>query len=130
MFVFWCATKTCTADGSLVVHDTVTGTSRPVTEMNQSRWGYGMSMLGGDALVCGGHDRTFYVLLSSCELYTTDINTWNTFPPLPVQMQLFAMLTLGQCLDCDQPFLFGESRDVHDAINRITIKLFKLQLFD
>jgi hypothetical protein len=64
-----------------------------------------MIMLGRDVLFCGGSYNG--TELSLCELYTPGSNTWNTFPSLLAPIRVFAMLTLGQCLDRGQPVVFG-----------------------
>jgi hypothetical protein len=68
-----------------------------------SRQYYGMTLLGNDVLLCGGHGDQGY--LSSCDLYNVSINKWaaaTTIPPLPVALNSFAMITLQT-----RPYVFG-----------------------
>ena len=64
---------------------------------------YGMTLQNNDTLVCGGVTFPNRTSTSNCTLYVSAVNNWQTFPPLPMGVAGFAMITLQD----SRPYVFG-----------------------
>jgi hypothetical protein len=70
--------------------------------MGGARDSYGMTLLNSDILVCGG-EPVIYRWTSNCTFYASAVNTWSAFPPLPIAISNFPMITLQD----SRPYVFG-----------------------
>jgi hypothetical protein len=77
-------------------------TTSELTPMANQLFQYGMTLLNSDVLVCGGA-LVSLTLTTNCTLYVSAVNIWNTFPPLPMAIYAFAMITLHD----SRPYVFG-----------------------
>lgn len=87
----------------MFVYNTATNTTTALAAMPSIVDQYGMTLLGnGDILVCGGTSPDW---TATCLQYSSARNIWlTTFPPLPIAMSDFPMITLHSD---GRPYVFG-----------------------
>lgn len=69
------------------------GTAQPLAQLERPRCAYGMAVLDGKIIVCGGYDRV--ECLNSVETYDPDKNRWALLPDMRQQRGRFNIAQVG-----------------------------------